>query len=79
MGQERHPLSPRLTRCPEGLPRDAYVDAGWFGREMASVFSRQWVLAGRLADGLDGAVARRRCPDGDAHVASASSSGPDTR
>lgn len=58
MGQERHPLSPRLTRCPEGLPRDAYVDAGWFGREMASVFSRQWVLAGRLADFAPGHMRR---------------------
>ena len=50
MGQERHPLSPRLARCPEGLPRDAYVDDGWFAREMASVFARQWVLAGRSGD-----------------------------
>lgn len=50
MGQERHPLSPRLAHCPEGLPREAYVDEGWFAREMATVFARQWVMAGRLAD-----------------------------
>ena len=37
MGLERHPLSPRLARCPEGLPREAYQDAAWFAREMATV------------------------------------------
>lgn len=58
MGQERHPLSPRLARCPQGLPRDAYVDAQWFGREMASVFSRQWVMVGRLADFAPGHMRR---------------------
>jgi len=50
MGQERHPLSPRLARCPQGLPREAYIEAAWFDREMATVFSRQWVMVGRLAD-----------------------------
>jgi Rieske 2Fe-2S family protein len=49
MGLERHPLSPRLGHCPSGLPRDAYVDGAWFAREMATVFARNWVMAGRLA------------------------------
>lgn len=58
MGLERHPLSPRLARSPEGLPRAAYLDADWFGREMASVFSRQWVMVGRLADFAVGRMRR---------------------
>lgn len=58
MGLERHPLSPRLARCPEGLPREAYQDAAWFAREMATVFSRQWVMAGRLADFMPGQMQR---------------------
>ena len=37
---ERHPLSPRLDHCPEGLRRAAYLDADWFGREMVTVFAR---------------------------------------
>lgn len=45
-----HPDSPRLTHCPPTLPRDAYLSPGWFGQEMRTVFSRQWVMAGRLAD-----------------------------
>jgi Rieske 2Fe-2S family protein len=45
-----HPLSPRLTHCPEGLPRAAYIDQAWYDREMATIFARQWVLVGRVAD-----------------------------
>lgn len=47
---ERHPLSPRLERCPEGLPRAAYMDPAWYQNEMATVFARQWVMVGRAAD-----------------------------
>jgi Rieske 2Fe-2S family protein len=51
MGHEdRHPLSPRLDHCPEGLPKAAYFDQGWYDREMATVFSRQWVMVGRVSD-----------------------------
>ena len=46
----RHPLSPRLDHCPEGLPRAAYMDQGWLDREMATIFSRQWVMVGRADD-----------------------------
>ncbi|MCA3573244.1 MAG: Rieske 2Fe-2S domain-containing protein, partial [Aestuariivirga sp.] len=55
---DRHPLSPRLDHCPESLPREAYVSAQWFGREMASVFARNWICAGRLADFPKGMVRR---------------------
>ena len=54
----RHPLSPRLEHCPEGLPRAASLDQGWYDREMATVFSRQWVLAGRVADFATGKMRR---------------------
>jgi len=47
---DRHPLSPRLDHCPEGLPRAAYLDPGWYEREMATIFARQWVMVGRAAD-----------------------------
>lgn len=55
---ERHPLSPRLDHCPEGLPRAAYLDEGWFAQEMATVFSKGWVMAGRLADFAPGTMRR---------------------
>lgn len=58
MGLERHPKSPRLALCPEGLPREAYIDAAWFSREMATVFSRQWVMAGRCTDFRPGHMRR---------------------
>jgi Rieske 2Fe-2S family protein len=48
--QDYHPLSPRLLTCPEGLPRAAYMDLGWYDREMATIFARQWVMVGRVAD-----------------------------
>jgi glycine betaine catabolism A len=47
---DRHPLSPRLDNCPEGLPRAAYLDQSWYDREMATIFARQWVMVGRAAD-----------------------------
>jgi glycine betaine catabolism A len=56
--QDRHPLSPRLDHCPEGLPRAAYLDQGWYDREMATVFSRQWVMVGRVADFATGRMRR---------------------
>ncbi|MFM7335134.1 MAG: aromatic ring-hydroxylating oxygenase subunit alpha [Tabrizicola sp.] len=48
--QDRHPLSPRLDHCPEGLPRAAYMDRDWYDREMATIFARQWALVGRAGD-----------------------------
>jgi Rieske 2Fe-2S family protein len=59
MGQaERHPLSPRLDHCPQGLPRAAYMDPAWHDREMATIFSRQWVMVGRAADVAAGRMRR---------------------
>ncbi len=63
---DRHPLSPRLDHCPEGLPRAAYFDPDWYGREMASVFARQWVMLGR-ADAI-GAGTMRRAAVGAAQI-----------
>ena len=53
----RHPSSPRLDHCPEGLPRAAYLDADWYQREMATLFARQWVCVGR-ADQATGTMRR---------------------
>lgn len=45
-----HPDSPRLTHCPETLPREAYLSSDWFAQEMRTVFARNWMMAGRLTD-----------------------------
>lgn len=45
-----HPVSPLLNHCPNGLPRDAYVSPEWFAREKTTLWARNWVMAGRLAD-----------------------------
>ena len=67
MGQhEYHPLSPRLLTCPEGLPRAAYMDRGWYDREMATIFARQWVMVGRAAEFPAGKM--RRALVGEAQV-----------
>ena len=50
MNDHRHPLSPVLDHCPPTLPAHAYYDAAWFAQEMATIWARNWVWAGRLAD-----------------------------
>ena len=45
-----HPESPLLDHCPETLPRDAYVSPDWYAREMATLWARRWVCAGRVGD-----------------------------
>lgn len=45
-----YPNSPLLDHCPPTLPREAYVGADWYAREMATLWSRQWVCAGRADD-----------------------------
>ena len=50
MTTHRHPKSPLLDHCPETLPRAAYLDPEWYGREMATIWSQNWVMVGRLAD-----------------------------
>lgn len=47
---EPHPDSPRLTHCPETLPREAYMSPDWYAREMQTIFARNWIMVGRLAD-----------------------------
>ena len=54
----RHPQSPRLDHCPEGLPRAAYLDAGWYAREMETIFAREWVMVGRVDDYAPGTMRR---------------------
>jgi glycine betaine catabolism A len=66
---ERLPLSQRLDNCPEGLPRAAYLDPGWFDREMATVFARQWVMVGRVAEFTAGTMRRVRVGAAEAIVA----------
>ncbi|MEO6299001.1 MAG: aromatic ring-hydroxylating dioxygenase subunit alpha [Paracoccaceae bacterium] len=66
MSEHRHPESPLLDHCPETLPREAYLDAGWFDREMATVWARNWVCVGRLTDFAAGAM--RPVPVGGASV-----------
>ena len=63
---DRHPLSPRLDHCPDGLPRPAYIDAGWYARELATIFARQWVMVGRADDFSAGVM--RRVTVGEAQV-----------
>ncbi len=58
MDDHRHPLSPRLDHCPEGLPRAAYLDPDWYAREMETIFARQWVMAGRLSAFAPGTMRR---------------------
>lgn len=58
MDDRRHPLSPRLDHCPEGLPRAAYLDPGWYAREMATIFAREWVMVGRLSIFAPGTMRR---------------------
>lgn len=57
---DTHPVSPRLDHCPEGLPRAAYFDADWFGREMATIFAHHWVMVGRLSEIEPGTMRRVR-------------------
>ena len=56
MTSHRHPHSPLLDHCPQTLPRAAYLDRGWFDREMATIWSHNWVMVGRLADFAPGTL-----------------------
>ena len=42
--------TPLLDHCPETLPRAAYLSPDWFARELATIWARNRVSAGRLAD-----------------------------
>ena len=58
MTQHRHPQSPRLDHCPETLPQAAYLDPAWYARELQTIFARNWISAGRLADLAPGTMRR---------------------
>lgn len=74
MTEHRHATSPVLDHCPPTLPAHAYHDLDWYRREMLTIWSRNWVWAGRLSDLAPGTVQRRqvgpanvvlcRAPDG---------------
>ena len=52
--------SPLLDHCPPGLPVEAYFDPGWYAREQAAIWARQWVLVGhQSAFGTDRMELRR--------------------
>jgi Rieske 2Fe-2S family protein len=54
----RHPDQPLLDHCPPTLPREAYLSPEWHAREMATLWSRQWVCAGRVDDFAPGTMTR---------------------
>jgi glycine betaine catabolism A len=58
MSLHRHPGSPLLDHCPEGLPAAAYRDPAWFERERKAIWARNWVYAGRLNDLAPGTMRR---------------------
>ena len=58
MTLHHQPESPLLDHCPEGLPVQAYFDAGWFAAEQKAVWARNWVYAGRLSDLAHGTMRR---------------------
>ena len=58
MSLDQHPLSPRLDHCPPSLPREAYLSDDWFRRETETLFTRQWMLAGRLDSFAPGTISR---------------------
>jgi Rieske 2Fe-2S family protein len=45
--------SPLLDHCPETLPAEAYLSPDWYAREMAAIWRRDWIYAGRVADQAD--------------------------
>ncbi len=44
------PASLLLTHCPPTLPARAYSDPVWFAQEQRTIWARQWVYVGRVAD-----------------------------
>ena len=63
---QRHPRSPVMDHCPMTLPAHAYYDAGWYQQEMRTIWAKNWVWAGRLADLKPGSM--RRVQVGEASV-----------
>ena len=68
-------VSPRLEFCPATLPATAYFDADWYGRKMGSVFARNWICVGRLADFAAGTMRRVQVGAADVIVCRAADGG----
>ena len=50
--------SPLLDHCPDGLPREMYLDPDHHARELKAIWARQWIHVGRVND-LPPMVVRR--------------------
>jgi glycine betaine catabolism A len=44
------PSSPLLGQCPDALPANYYYDSEHFAHELKSIWSRNWIYAGRVND-----------------------------
>ena len=53
---KRHPSSPLLDHCPEGLPASVYYDPDWYERERDRIWARNWCYAGRVNDLVPGSL-----------------------
>ena len=62
--------SPLLDHCPETLSKAAYTDIDWYNKELATIWSNNWVMVGRNADFPAGSVTRRSLCSADALVVS---------
>ena len=62
--------SPLLDHCPETLSKAAYTDIDWYNKELATIWSNNWVMVGRNADFPAGSVTRRSLGSADALVVS---------
>jgi Rieske 2Fe-2S family protein len=60
MGLHHHPQSPILDHCPETLPAPSYYDVEWYAREQRTIWARNWVAAGRMADLRPGTMVKRQ-------------------
>ncbi|MBS0565239.1 MAG: aromatic ring-hydroxylating dioxygenase subunit alpha [Proteobacteria bacterium] len=60
MTRHQPPASPLLDHCPPTLPGHAYHSADWFAQEQRTIWARNWVAAGRLADLMPGSMRRLR-------------------
>ncbi len=54
----RPPASPLLDHCPDSLPASWYHDPEHHARELALIWRRHWLYAGRAADLPEGTVRR---------------------
>lgn len=48
--------SPLLDHCPPGLPAEAYRDPGWYDREQAAIWRKDWVAVGLTYEFAEGTL-----------------------